>query len=262
MPALRFTLRFIIFLIALVGYCLVSFSVFIFSGFSLVKGRPFLIKIISLGSKIGLVIFGVKVRKDFTISGYHQNYLIVSNHLSYLDILVISSFFPTCFVTSQEMKETPFLGQLCMLGGCLFVERRKRSGITNEVKELALALASGLNVVIFPEARSTNGEAVIPFRRPLFQAAINSQTDILPMCINYRTLDGEKLTLKNRDKVFWYGDKSFFAHAFSLMTHKSVVAELTAMNPIDSKNFSDKNALADASYELVRNEYQVITHSL
>lgn len=261
MGFLRLFLRTVVFASALAVYFVVSFSIFAFAGFSFPRARPFLIKVISITSQLGLRVFGVKVRKNFAPVDPHENYLIVSNHLSYLDILIISSYFPTCFVTSNEMKETPFLGQLCLLGGCLFVERRSRSGITGEVKELTNALDDGLNVVIFPEATSTNGEAVIRFRRPLFQAAINAQSKVLPLCLNYRTLDGEKLTLNNRDKVFWYGDMPFLGHALKLFSHKTVVAELTVMKSLNAKDFGDKNSLADKCYQLVSDEFQIITHA-
>lgn len=262
MGLVRLLIRTLFFVAALFGYFLVSFTIFAFAGFSFERARPFLTKVISLTSRIGLKIFNVKVRKNFAPIDPHENYLIVSNHLSYLDILIISSYFPTCFVTSNEMKETPFLGHLCMLGGCLFVERRSRSGLTAEVQELSNALADGLNVVIFPEATSTNGEAVIRFRRPLFQAAVNSHSKVLPVCLNYRTLDGEKLTLKNRDKVFWYGDMAFLEHALKLFAHKNIVAELTVMKSLDANDFEGKNELAEKCFELVSEEYQIITHAV
>jgi 1-acyl-sn-glycerol-3-phosphate acyltransferase len=261
MSLLRLIIRTIAFATALLCYFIVSFSVYALCGFSFDRARPLLTRVISITSKVGLRIFNVKIRKTFAPIDPHENFLIVSNHLSYLDILIISSFFPACFVTSQEMKETPFLGQICLLGGCLFVERRKKTGIANEVKELAMALEDGLNVAIFPEATSTNGEAVIRFRRPLFQSAIDSRSKILPLCLNYRTLDGDKLTLKNRDKVFWYGDMSFLSHALSLFAHKKIVAELTVFPSLNSADFGDKNALADHCFQLIGQEYEIISHA-
>ena len=159
------------------------------------------------------------------------------------------------------MKETPFLGKICLLGGCLFVERRSKSGLNNEIKELSEALDDGLSVVIFPEARSTNGEAVIQFKRPLFQAAINSCAHVLPVCLNYKKLDGEKLDLSNRDRVFWYGDMGFLGHALKLFSHKDIQVELTIMPSLNSVEFADKNELAEACYKLVSDEYQNITHT-
>ena len=262
MSLMRLSIRTLIFTAALIGYFIVSSLVMLLSGFNFHRARPFLIQIVSIICKLGLKIFNVKVRKTFAPVDFNDNYLIVSNHLSYLDILIISSYLPTCFVTSHEMKETPFLGHLCLLGGCLFVERRSRAGITGEVKELSNALDDGLNVVIFPEATSTNGESVIRFRRPLFQAAINAHAKVLPLCLNYRTLDGEKLTIKNRDKVFWYGDMGFLGHALALFKHKGVVAELTIMPSLKSTDYADKNELSDVCYKLVSDEFEVITHAV
>lgn len=262
MSLVRQLVRMVFFAIAIFLYLIASSLIVLWCVFDFERARPYLIKVISITSKVGLKIFNVKVRKTFAPIDMKTNYLIVSNHLSYLDILIISSYLPTCFVTSKEMKETPFLGQLCLLGGCLFVERRSKSGLNNEIKELSNALDSGLSVVIFPEATSTNGEAVIKFRRPLFQSAINSCAKVLPVCLNYRTLDGEKLTLKNRDKVFWYGEMGFLGHALTLFTHKDIVAELTILPSLDSVDFADKTELADACYQLVSDEYQVITHAV
>jgi 1-acyl-sn-glycerol-3-phosphate acyltransferase len=262
MSKVRQFVRTIFFAIAIALYLIISSFIVLWCFFDFERARPYLIKVISVTCKIGLKLFNIKVRKTFAPIDMKDNYLIVSNHLSYLDILIISSYLPTCFVTSKEMKETPFLGQLCLLGGCLFVERRSRTGLTEEIKELSNALDDGLSVVIFPEATSTNGEAVIRFKRPLFQSAINSCAKVLPVCLNYRTLDGEKLTLKNRDKVFWYGDMGFLGHALTLFSHKGIVAELTIMPSLNSIDYSDKNELTDACYKLVSDEYQVITHAV
>lgn len=262
MSQVRLLIRTLVFGAAIVCYLIVSSLVLLFCGFNFDRARPFLTQLISVTCKLGLKIFNIKVRKNFAPIDFDSNYLIVSNHLSYLDILIISSYLPTCFVTSKEMKETPFLGQLCLLGGCLFVERRSRAGITGEVKELSDALDDGLNIVIFPEATSTNGESVIRFRRPLFQAAINSHSKVLPVCLNYRTLDGEKLTIKNRDKVFWYGDMGFLGHALALFKHKNIVAEFTIMSSLKATDYADKNELSDACFKLVSDEFEIITHAV
>lgn len=261
MSFLRLFIRTIIFGVALLAYFVVALVILALTGFNFSRARVYLIKLISVTSMAGLKLFGVQVRKNFQPLKAGENYLIVANHLSYLDVLIISSFFPTCFVTSTEMKETPFLGQLCLLGGCLFVERRKRARIAGEVAQITHALKSGLNVVIFPEAKSTNGEAVIAFKRPLFQAAVNAGKKVLPLCLNYRTLDGEKLTVKNRDKIFWYGNMSFLSHALDLFSHQRIVADLSVLECLDTLEFSDKNTLADKSFEVIANEYQVISHA-
>ena len=94
-----------------------------------------------------------------------EGHLLVCNHMSYLDAVIFAKTFSGSFVTSMEMKEMPFLGQITQVAGCLYVERRNKSNLSNEVRELTESLKSGNRVIVFPEATSTNGEEVIRFRR-------------------------------------------------------------------------------------------------
>ena len=188
MNVIRLVIKMPLFALLLLVYAIAALFIFFLSGCSFNRARPKLTKIISLTGKYGLIIIGVKVNLKILNSDLNHNFLIVCNHLSYLDVLIISQFIPCSFVTSKEMKRTPFLGQLCSLGGCLFVDRQNRNNLSGEVQELTTALKNGLNVTIFPEATSTNGQCVIRFRRPLFQAAINSKSKVLPIVLNYQIL--------------------------------------------------------------------------
>ncbi len=184
-------------------------------------------------SRLGLWILGVKVSvvwrdeslKNLQGSGLH-GYLLAGNHLSYLDVLVISSQVPGCFVTSVEIKETPGLGQICQVAGCLFVERRNKHNITLEIKEICEGLSSGLNVIIFPEATSTNGEQVLRFRKPLFLAAVLSERPCLPVALSYRAIQNDPVTVENRDLICWYGDMDFLPHLWKLSGLGSIEAHL------------------------------------
>lgn len=113
------------------------------------KRREIRHRLTSISSKIILGILRVQTE----VKGYRDfrksNFLMVSNHLSYLDVLVISSQVPTGFVTSMEIKRTPFLGQLTDLGGCLYVERRNKRNLLNEVEQLSEGLRRGMNIAVF-----------------------------------------------------------------------------------------------------------------
>lgn len=258
MGLIRIAIKFPLFAMALVLYFIVSFCLYLLCGMSFERARPYLTRVIALTSIVGLRIIGIKVVQNFKQVDTRENFLIVSNHLSYVDVLVISSLFPSCFVTSKEMKETLFLGQICLLGGCLFVDRKKRHNIHNEVRELTNALSSGLNVAIFPEATSTDGSAVLGFKRPLFQAAIDARAKVLPMCLNYLSIDGQKVTLQNRDTMFWYGDMTFFAHAVELFAEKNMIVELTVLDPFLAEETADKTLLAEKCHQLVSSHYHNI----
>ena len=250
--------RFPLFGLLLLTHLLVSLSVIVLCRFQLRRARPLLIRLISLTCRIGLKIYNAKIIVNGKTDLGPENYFFVSNHLSYLDILTISSFFPSCFITSVEMKETPLLGQICQLSGCLFVERRNKRKLSDEVGELTQALDDGMNVVVFPEAKSTNGESLLKFRRPLYQAAINSGKKIIPLCINYRLMGGEKISKENRDEIFWYGSIPFFPHALLLFRKESIVIEFSIFDPIDTKIYSDKLDVVEKTFEIINKHYDPI----
>lgn len=254
----RVTIKFPLFASLLSLYFFASTIVYILCGFSFERARGILTKIIALTCRVGLKIIGVKVLSNKRPESSLNNYLIVSNHLSYLDVLTISSLYPSCFVTSKEMKKTFFLGQLCLLGGCLFVDRKNKSNIHNEVRELTNSLNKRLNVAIFPEARSTDGSEVIHFKRPLFQAAMDSGAKVLPMCLNYKSINGVETNRLNRDLMFWYGDQPFLDHALKLFAQKKMVVELNVLDVIHPQEFPSKTELSHKCHEVISGIYKKI----
>ncbi len=124
--------------------------------------RAMRIRNASFFSRLALALFGIRVQVDHG-ERLHSNSggrLIVSNHLSYVDVLIISSLMPSIFITSVELKRTFLLGALARLSGCLFVERRKFSGLKQEIGDITRALGQGFSVVLFPEGTTSNGDCV------------------------------------------------------------------------------------------------------
>lgn len=188
--------------------------------------------------------------------------LFVGNHLSYMDVLAIASHVPFCFVTSMEIKETPVLGWLCQMAGCLFVERRNKVNIHNEISEIREGLQLGLNVAIFPEATSTNGEQVLRFRRPLFVAAIDAGRPVIPFCLNYRLVGGQRIDRRLADKVMWYGDMAFVPHLWALASSGGVDVDLIFLPPIATELAMDPVALAARSQAVVESVFVPVPKDL
>ncbi len=228
MKYLKF-LGFVFFILSYFCCCLPLYPIFIFFP-NLV--RKILINVVSVHSKAMLWVLDINVTAfNIEYSRAYSNFLVVSNHLSYLDILILASKLPSCYVTSLEVKRTPFLGQLTQLAGCLYVDRNTRQNLSQEVSELREALNSGFNVTIFPEATSTNGEEVLRFRRPLFEASIATGKPILPVTINYKTINSKEVSFQNRDYLCWYGDMEFFGHFITLLTQKNITVEVVLAEP-------------------------------
>jgi len=209
-------------------------------------------RLLGLYSRWGLWLLKVKVKPiGMENLADLRGGLYVGNHLTYMDMLAISSIVPACFVTSHEIKEAPLLGQVCQMAGCLFVERRNKLNIHNEISEIREGLQVGLNVAIFPEATSTNGEQILRFRRPLFIAAIDSGRPVIPFCLNYQKVGGEPITIRTRDMIFWYGDMAFAPHIWALASSGGVEVDLHFLKPIATYLEMDATALAEQSQRAV-----------
>ena len=138
--------------------------------------------------------------------------LLVANHLSYLDILVIGSITPTIFVSKSEVRNWPVIGWLTALAGTVFIERARRTHVGVINKEIESALVDGALVVIFPEGTSTNSEEVLPFRSSLLEPAAGSNHPISIGYLHYELEGGDA-----RNEVCYWGDHTFFPHAVNLL---------------------------------------------
>jgi 1-acyl-sn-glycerol-3-phosphate acyltransferase len=184
------------------------------------------------------------------------NFLYVGNHMGFVDIFIISAIMPALFITSNEMRETPFLGTLCEMAGCIFVERRSRTKIVGELDNLKIALEQGFNIVLYPEATSTNGEAVLPFKKTLMMAAPKAGRPIQTGCLNYLEIDGEDFNHRTRDSVCWYGDMSFVEAMWNTATASSIKAELEFLEPIHETAEVDRTHLAQRAHAIVSAKYR------
>lgn len=219
--------------------------------------REFLVRLSSRSARDAIRALGLKiqVKNPAGIDPSAARYLIVSNHLSYLDVLVISSWLPSAFVTSMEVRQTPFLGKICLYAGSLFVERRQATSVRRDLKDLSRNLKSGINVAVFPEATSTNGAQVLPFKRGLLAAAQLSGVNILPVCINYTHIDGKRVDLNNRDVAFYYGEMNFFPHLMRLLRAKSVNVELKILNEVPAYHPDPAYEPTEVAFQRVQGAY-------
>ena len=145
--------------------------------------------------------------------------LLVSNHLGYLDVLVLSSVTPAVFVAKRDVKFWPLAGQLAQLAGTVFVDRRRRAAVGRVNVEIEEALDQGALVVLFPEGTSSGGETVLPFRTSLLEPAAQSRHPLSVCAIEYALEDGDPAS----DVSYW-GDHTFFTHLLNLMGKRQVRA--------------------------------------
>jgi 1-acyl-sn-glycerol-3-phosphate acyltransferase len=211
----------------------------------------------SFFSVIALAVCGVHVgvhHRERLGRGPHGR-LVVANHVSYVDVLVLASLSPMVFITSVEMKHTPLLGLLASWGGSLFVERRRPAGLRKEIDEIARVLREGISVVLFPEGTTSNGERVHPFKRSLFDSAVAAGVSILPLCLRYTAVNGEALVRTNRDSLFYYGGITFFAHVPRFLALRSIDAELFVLKRIAVESGTTRKDLAAMAHDSISKAY-------
>lgn len=228
-----------------------------------VTRRRTLVKCMMSYARLACFVLGIKVESisddiplEKLCDDTKERFLIVSNHLSYLDIIVYCSLFPGVYVTSKEVKRTPFLGTITDMAGCCYVDRRDKSNIAEEIKEIASVIRSGFNLALFPEATSTDGSTVLMFRRGLFPTAVEAGVRILPICLTYSKIDGKKVTAQNRDQLCWYGDMTFFPHLWGVCSLWEIKAKVKILKPIPTKADDDPTALANAAHQVVLKAFE------
>ncbi len=185
--------------------------------------------------------------------------LLVSNHVSYTDALILFAYYPSLFVTSREIRETFLLGRICYLAGCFFVERRKAKRVSGtvakEIKDIGDQLSRGFNICFFPEGTSSNGLSVLPFKSVFFQTAIDCQKPVQPLCLRYTHISGEKFSAANADYVCWHGDMTFPDHLLKLAKQKGVHAEVIELPVINWDQAPDRQGLSAIAFEAIKQSY-------
>lgn len=139
--------------------------------------------------------------------------LIISNHLSYIDIAALGSACPCAFVSKAEVRSWPFIGWAADLAGTVFVRRARRREVGGQVEDIKRALARNIPIVLFPEGTSTDGSQVLPFRSALLQAALETGCNVTPAALIYRA-DPPGDTVND---ICWWGGVGFLPHLWRFL---------------------------------------------
>ena len=150
--------------------------------------------------------------------------LIVCNHISWLDILVIFAVGQCRFVAKADVRGWPLIGRLTAGAGTLFIERNLRRDAMRVVHHMAQQLARGEVLVVFPEGTSSDGHAVLPFHANLLQAAIASDCPIQPFALSY--FDG--LTGSPSQAPAYCGQDSFIGSLWRTVRTPQLEVQLSA----------------------------------
>jgi len=183
--------------------------------------------------------------------------LFVSNHVSWVDILVIGSIVPVAFVAKREVASWPLVGITAKMQRTVFVDRARRHQAAEAIGEIVKRIVGGTSVVLFAEGTSSDGNRVLPFRSSLIGAVkeIGQQTHgitVQPMSIGYTSQHGIPMGRQHRPLVAWYGELDFMPHIREFIARGAVDAVVSYGEPLATQDAADRKAITRALEEVVR----------
>jgi len=219
---------------ALAG-CVLDYWRFRFSGAMTLDRRALWLQ---RASRRVLTSFGIRpsVTGDIPTRG-----LIVSNHLSHLDILILSSITPCFFVSKIEVGAWPYFGEAARNGGTIFLNRGNRASADAASAELARRLTLPIPIVLFPEGTTSDGAQVLRFRSRLIEPAIAAAAPVTPAAIRYVAPVPER-------ELCWYGDEPLLPHLWRVLRVSSFRAEVRFGPP---QIYPDRRAAAAYTHDAV-----------
>jgi 1-acyl-sn-glycerol-3-phosphate acyltransferase len=206
-----------------------------------------------LGLRIRLI--GPRLRQA-TTGG--RPIVYVSNHSSWLDILVLGGRLDACFISKEEVSEWPLVKWIARLGRTVYTERR-RAATARERDEMRERLAGGDNLILFPEGTTSDGSRVLPFRSAFLSIAELPVTSdgkpplVQPVSVVYDRLGYLPAGRASRPLFAWYGDMNIGSHFWRLAQHRGLRATVLLHAPLDPASFPSRKALAQATWVAVAN---------
>lgn len=167
--------------------------------------------------------------------------LFVSNHLSWLDIMLIAGAGGAAFVSKDDVARWPVIGWLASLNNTIFVARAQRGAVRDQADALRSALSSGQPVALFPEGTTEGGADILPFRASLLASLFPPipGVKVQPVALDYGAAAHD---------IAWVGDEAAGANAKRILSRRgSTPVRLSFLTPLDPGDFGDRKALAEAA---------------
>jgi 1-acyl-sn-glycerol-3-phosphate acyltransferase len=158
---------------------------------------------------------------------------VISNHLSYVDIVVFAALHPCVFVAKAEMQRWPVVGWMTTMSGTVYVARGHGGSAMRARRGMQAAVDAGLPVVFFPEGTTTNGSHLLKFHSGLLAQALDSGAPVTAAYLRYSLAEENGRGVTVADDVCYWGDRDMLAHIFKFLGLRGVRAEVRfAAEPI------------------------------
>jgi 1-acyl-sn-glycerol-3-phosphate acyltransferase len=186
--------------------------------------------------------------------------LILSNHASWLDIIVITAMTPVIFVAKHEVASWPVFGWLAKLQRTVFIERERRHKTGEAATAMANRLSGGDAVVLFAEGTSSNGNHILPFRSALVGAVHHTlgnstrhdSVTVQPLSLAYTGIGGVPAGRALRDRLAWYGDLELIPHMIGVLRSGAVDVTVSWGEAVAYDMSADRKTITRAAESDVR----------
>ncbi len=193
-------------------------------------------------------IMGMKI--EVRGSAPQPPFFLVTNHLSYIDVLLLATQLDCLFVSRNDIGSWPVIGHLVTSMKTIYINRTSRKDVVRVNRLLEEALAEGEGIVVFPEGTSSLGARVLPFKPSLLELAVQRRQPVAYASIGYRTPPEEAPAHLS---VCWWADMTFGAHLFNLLKLASFHASLVFGETMVLA--SDRKILADKLHALITKQF-------
>lgn len=198
--------------------------------------------ICSTGAKLNVT--GYTVSKDEL-----RNAMIISNHISWLDTVVMLRLFFVRYVGKVEMLRWPILSSLIKIGGTIFIDRKHKKDIIKVNQQVANLLCEGATIGLYPEGKTTPGHAVQVFKAPILEAALIAKSTIIPMVLSYRKENNQLATEVSFAGVNW------ITTVMNTLMLKNLQINVTVLSPVHAGEFATREDLNAHLYKIVNDCY-------
>jgi 1-acyl-sn-glycerol-3-phosphate acyltransferase len=165
--------------------------------------------------------------------------LMVCNHISWLDILVLHAARHVRFVAKADIRRWPVIGPMATGAGTLYIERERRRDAARMVRDMAQALRNGDVLAVFPEGTTSDGTGLLPFHANLLQAAIASEAPVQPLALQFLRPDGQLSHAAD-----YVGDDTLVGSVWRLLRERRTRAVLVFGELQPTTATTDRRALA------------------
>lgn len=209
-------------------------------------------RMLKLWGRISCTVIGIKIEVEGTPP--EPPFLLVSNHLSYIDVFVLFSQLRCLFVAKSDVKTWPLIGFIVKTCGILFIDRQRKRDVPRVNNLISKNITKDQGIILFPEGTTSPGMEILPFRTSLLEFPASRNFPVSYVAISYSST-GETDN-PAYESVCWWNDTPFFLHFFELLKIRGFKTKLSFGR--DTVQDNDRKRLAEKLHQKVQYVFEPV----